>query len=666
MGKDLPWFNGEVRRIWQKKNWWFRKSKKTNNQTVHDKYRRTLYEFKNALKGAEREYNEKRINACKGDSRKVWKFVNGIRGVNYSNSMVWNGGESKTQDVDMEMVEKYNEFYNKLPIRLLEKMQKDEQMRLRTDCARDGGANCVRIMTNSMFMNDTDQEEIVNIISKLRNSATNDVYNVRVIKTCVYIISPFLVDIINQCLRDGVFPNQWKRYMIRPIYKGKGCRNEPENYRPISLQSIMSKILEKVIYVRLVNFLDKYRVLSINQFGFREGYSTMHAILRYTNKVYELLDKKQYVIGVFFDLAKAFNTISHSILLQKMSNIGIRGDTLRLFNSYLKDRFQCVKMGDVRSQYSRMEDFGVIQGTILGPLLFLIYVNDLDKTVGINTIVSLYADDTAFVFHGDSREKAMDMANEGVDRYYKWAMLQKLSVNMEKSNYMIYGKNKGDLQQMTVNMNGKILSRVETVKFLGVLIDDEFTFKQHINELITKIKKTLPIFYRIRDVLTFQQKRMIYFALIQAHVSYCLVIYGTASKFLLNKLQVVTNRAMRILFKVGMGEHLDDAYRKVGLPLILQEYKFQLYKIAHAHYYSTLPSAVRDEFPSRIGEASRVVRNGSCYFLQSIRTSYGQRLITHRIRKYVNMNDNLIRNSYPHDRSIRSKVLRVLADRLVP
>lgn len=247
-------------------------------------------------------------------------------------------------------------------------------------------------------------------------------------------ITPIIVHLANLCFETGTFPSLLKISIITPIYKS-GNIEDINNYRPISVLSVIAKILEKLLNTRLISYLTKYNILSNAQFGFRNGVCTENAVTSLTAHVITNLDQGTKCLSCFIDLKKAFDTVYIPILLHKLEKIGIRGNQLSMFKDYLADRNQKVKLDDITSESSCV-NYGVPQGSVLGPTLFLIYINDLCNLTLENAKLFAYADDTAIVFTGSNWEAARVSAEKGMALVAKWLKTNLLSLNIEKTNYI--------------------------------------------------------------------------------------------------------------------------------------------------------------------------------------------------------------------------------------
>ena len=269
-------------------------------------------------------------------------------------------------------------------------------------------------------------------------------------------ISPHLSLIINKSFEEGTFPDNLKIAMVIPIFK-KGDAGKNSNYRPISLLPIFSKIFEKLMHKRLYSFLEMHETLFEMQFGFRTGHSTEHALVSLSEKIKCTLDSGNVGCGIFIDLQKAFDTVNHRILLQKLEHYGIRGIALQWFQSYLHNRKQFVSVNGHSSRLSNIT-CGVPQGSVLGPLLFLIYINDLPST-SKSLSFFLITDDTNIYFESNSTDRLIKVINKELKAVKAWLESNKLSLNIEKTNFVIFHSPKKKIPEDLIIKFGKTTSQ---------------------------------------------------------------------------------------------------------------------------------------------------------------------------------------------------------------
>jgi hypothetical protein len=523
-----------------------------NNEVLNITYKRYKNFCNDLLKRLKRTYEKNELMKYSNDPKKTWDTVKSI--VYTKKKKTVPNELLKIGETPEKSVELVNNFFANVGKSYADKIPNNSK-----SCFSSLLHKISPI--NSLGMTEVDNEEIETIIMGLKNdSATgwDGISNV-MLKTCKSYIIPVLTHIVNLSLSSGIFPNVFKISIIHPIHKvgDKDCVN---NYRPISVLPALSKILEKVMNKRLLSFLGKENLLSNNQYGFRAGMSTSDAVTGISEYIAQHLDKKRNCIGIFLDLAKAFDTVSAPILLHKMEKIGIRGLPLQLFESYITNRFQRVKIGNQVSTDCPVL-FGVPQGSVLGPSLFLIYINDLCNLKAINCKVFTFADDTALVFHGACWEETRANAENGLQLTMDWLQVNKLTLNTSKTKYITFGKTTRtmpciDFKILAHTCNSSVtpnlicqctsLERVESIKYLGVLVDHTFTWIPHLQMTTDRLRKLFFIFKTLRHVAEPKLLKNVYYALAQSLITYCVRAWGGAKKSHLIRVE----RAQRALLKI--------------------------------------------------------------------------------------------------------------------
>ena len=337
--------------------------------------------------------------------------------------------------------------------------------------------------------------------------------------------------IFNKSIQEGVFPDEMKNADLIPLYKSKE-KFLVNNYRPISLLVTISKLLEKVVYTRTYKFLCDTEQLYQSQYGFRSGYSCENAICELVGTIAKHKEQKETSIGVFVDLSKAFDTLNHSMLLSKIEKYGIRGLTLEWYRSYLNNRYMRVKCTSnttsqmTYSTYHKL-DYGTPQGSCLGPLLFLIYINDLHQSIEYCNMI-LFADDTTLV-HGHKSLKYLKwMIEEDLKRMTDWFNANLLTINLNKTECILFPLNNTNSKTEVVNLmiNDKQLKGSLCTKFLGTWIDNKLHWKTHTSNLLMKLKQNTNLLRVGNKFLNKSSKKIYYYAHIFSHISYGLVVWG--------------------------------------------------------------------------------------------------------------------------------------------
>lgn len=389
---------------------------------------------------------------------------------------------------------------------------------------------------------------------------------------------------INKSFTLGIFPKCLKIARVVPLYKG-GCRSLPENYRPISILPIFSKVFEKIVHKRLYDYLEKKNILSESQFGYRRGVSTVHAVHCLINHVRTALDRGESALVVFLDLAKAFDTVPHATLLQKMEHYGIRDNCLKWFQSYLQGRQQFVYVGGKSSSISNVH-CGVPQGSILGPLLFTIMLNDFYKSNALPAIS--YADDTAIFSCNSDISKLEESVNDNLSMVNAWMCANKLKLNLNKTKYMIFS-NKLKPRISRVSVENTVINECEQYKYLGILLDRKLSFMNHVKALTSKLAFCSHLMRHSSYQLNTKQKLIIYQAYAAPLIRYGISIYGSAPHNSLKQLEVLQRKLVRSFRRHSQRTPTRQLYKKLGIHTVHQSWKYEICLLMHAITHQEAP-----------------------------------------------------------------------------
>ena len=305
-----------------------------------------------------------------------------------------------------------------------------------------------------------------------------------------------------------------------------------DNYRPVSLLTSISKIFEKVVHIQISSYFKDNRLFYESQYGFRDEHSAELASMELIDRVMNSFEKKYSPLAIYMDLSKAFDTLDHKILLHKLEYYGIKNTELNWFKSYLGNRTQFVEIENTQSNYQTITT-GVPQGSVLGPLLFLIYMNDIEEaSTALNCI--LFADDSTFmntintVFPNQKIDCVFEQnMNEELDKIYNWLAVNKLSLNVSKTKFMIFHTpgTKFDYNPQ-IQINGKILERVQNFDFLGLTINENLSWKPHEDKIANKLSKYSGILSRLKHYLPPNILKTIYCSIIQSNLNYAILAWG--------------------------------------------------------------------------------------------------------------------------------------------
>ena len=357
-------------------------------------------------------------------------------------------------------------------------------------------------------------------------------------------IAPSLTVIFNISLSSGDLPADWKYARVTPIYKGKGAIDDCGNYRPISVISHISKIMEKAVLFQLKQYLSTHDFISNSQSAFIKNHSTTTAVQRVISDILDGFNENDITTMCFIDLQKCFDTIDHSILLQKLQIYGFKGITYDWFKNYLHCRKQCVYSNGMKSSFLDMV-MGIPQGSILGPALFLLFINDLPNCI-TKCYCNIFADDTTIYSHSSSFDEAEVNLQSDIDNLIKWFTTNKLHVNVSKSSCMSF-TTRNNIRELNITINGNALKVENDVKYLGVHINDNISWNRHIANVCKRLGHGFQILRKLNNVIPVNDMFTIYKTLIQPHIDYCITIWGYAPKCHLQRIQRLQNKIFRLI-----------------------------------------------------------------------------------------------------------------------
>ena len=394
------------------------------------------------------------------------------------------------------------------------------------------------------------------------------------LKIAVDVISPILAIIFNHCVMEGIFPDQLKKAEVVPIFKS-GQKSLASNYRPISLLSPFAKIFENCLYSQLISFLNKNSVLYPLQYGFRENSSTEFAVSQIVDDLTTCIENKSINCSVFLDLAKAFNTVNHQILLKKLQSCGVRGVALKLMESFLADRHQWTVVGSQKSD-SKIIDVGVPQGSTLGPLMFLIYINDLHTAT--NMKVRLFADDACLSLSNKDPHILQKQVNIELDKVHKWLKDNKLFINYKKSNFLIFTK-KRHKHNFQIKLGTEILNQETSTNYLGITLDDKLNWEPHLNKLKAKLARNCFVIYKIKRYVNESTLKMLYYSFIHPHIQYGISTWGKAANKLISKIFILQKSVIKTICNKNRREPSTPLFKRLGILKLNDLYTFQTAKL---------------------------------------------------------------------------------------
>ena len=585
---------------------------------LREKYNKMRNEITNEKRSSKKDFYTKQFEKNSNKSTKIWqnirKIVN-IKSVKASSIKLMI--DDKIVSDSTQNANTFNDHFSKLGEKVQQKIPMERGSY--RDYLYKKNANGQYYINNTgqvFFLSPTDQKEVSDMIDNLddKKSPGPNGIPVFLLKRFKTFFSCWLAKLINLSFETGVFPDLLKFAKITPLHK-KESKLDFHNYRPISLLSIYSKIFEKLIYSRVYAYLVKYDLISSKQFGFRSNHSCNHAIISLTEHVKKLLDEGHIVCGVFVDLEKAFDTVHHDILCDKLNAYGLRGKVNDLFKSYLSNRKQYVSLNGFDSS---MEDIkcGVPQGSTLGPLLFLLYINDFRLCL-TESSSGHFADDTFIIYNSKKLKTIETVINYELKQVIKWLRLNKLSLNAGKTELIFFHSNSNrnvNFDDIYINFNGIRLTPVDFVKYLGMFIDKFLNWNQHIHELRKKLSQANGILSKLRYSAPIDVCLQAYYAIFYSNLIYGCNAWGLTSEENIQSIEILQRKCIRILTFAPFNSHVSNqTFIDLKLLKVRDIIKFFQLKLMYDFQCTTLPTDLMHLF-----KLSSEVRINSLESLNSI------------------------------------------------
>ena len=594
--KKTKWITTGIIKSIQFRDHLYKTHKMTNpDSEVFNIQKINLYTYNNILKKsirlAKKQYYHTLFMKFKDDIKGTWKTINEILNKTRRKKCFprfFKDGNTIITD-QLLIANKLNSFFTNIGSNLSQKITAPKNKSFK-DFLTKSHANKFKFQN----VNETMIEKILDKLAP-KTSFGFDGLSTKLIKIIKPVIIVPLIIIINQMLNTGIFPDKLKTAKIIPIYK-KDDETLFTNYRPISLLPAISKIFEKVIFNQLYEFFVQQKLFYNAQYGFRTEHSTEYAALELVDRVMCEMDKNYTPINVYLDLSKAFDTLDHKILLDKLQYYGINGVAHRLLESYLSNRKQYVEINETKSESLTLTT-GVPQGSILGPLLFIIYINDIAQASRLFDFI-IYADDTTLsttleiVLNESQNVDVSIILNSELNAISDWLKLNKLSLNVKKSKYMIFHTTKRKKNDLELIIDNTKIERVHEFNFLGLMLNENLNWKNHINKISNKVSSTIGILNKLKHFLPLKTKVLLYNSLILSHLNFGILAWGYECV----RIAKLQKKAVRIITLSKYNAHSEPILKKLKLLKVedilrLQELKFY-YKLKNnklPHYLQSLP-----------------------------------------------------------------------------
>ena len=577
-----PWMTPAVLKLIEHKNYRYSKKLKSKTQANRDKFRKAKKDMEELIKKEKDLYYKNLLENQSNNVRQRWNAIRLIinrKKVDQNNCIIPNNI--------------LGEHYSTVAERLATKLPHITKDDIPSTSKVKKSINKTR---QTFTFREVNEREVYENILKLDNNKGPGIDNIdtKSIKLIADIISPHLTSLFNLSVEEGVYPQCFKIAKCVPIYKGSPLDPSlPVNYRPISILTSVNKTFERIMHTQISEYMEKNNLLPSFQYGYRKQHNTSQAILDFTDHITKACEQKLVTIAVFMDLSKAFDTVDKSILHDKLTELGLSSNSVGLITSYMSNRQFC--MTNNSTHYNLK--YGVPQGSILGPLLFIMYTFDMVNITKRNKVI-VYADDTTILVSGRNLTEAKQHCNDILTRFYQYFTMNKLSINPSKTKYMIYKPNLrgysnrkklNDVTGTRLMMDSTELEQVKSLRFLGVIINNKLTWELHKQHIHNKICKTIGILYKCKHVMDELNMIKMYKAFIQPYFLYAIEVWGHSIQSQTDILVKLQSKVLRILYNY---KRSDDAWRhnneRISSVKVL--YKQVIQRICLKHHAGILPN----------------------------------------------------------------------------
>ena len=572
-----PWITPTLKKCIRKKFYLYNLLKRgLITRKYFNNYKRLLIWVTKKIKN---RYFQEKFSGAENNVRKTWQNINTVlrrKNKTEINKLIDLDGRLFTKE---SLTNKFNDYFTGIAQNLLNNIQMP---------LNNAFLNYFDPVLNSCFLYPTNNIEVFNILMSLSNKG-NPIYSIKpsLLKLLNDKLIPILTYLYNFCISKGVYPDSLKTARVVPTHKS-GSTSDVSNFRPISNLCPLNKIFELLTKHRLENFLDQNGILSNLQFGFRPSSNTSLAIFTLLKDFACTFNRKNYTIALFVDLKKAFDLIDRAILMKKLYRYGFRGIAGDFLMSYLTNRKQFVSIDGYESSLLNI-DYGVPQGSVLGPILFNIFINDLVNLPQCKKV--LFADDTVLYVSDDNFGTCIEKIKSVINSLVEWLKVNRLVLNVSKSKLMLVTpRPKPQLPQLFVG--GTRIDWVSSIIYLGMCIDDRLSFTEHVNDICNKLNKFCGITYSLSTLVPDSSLLVIYNSLIYPLILQNIIIWGGISEIHKNRIQVAMNKILRNILKVKFNENhvplmsVNEMFKKLQFLKFKDIHEYFMLKFFHLIYYN--------------------------------------------------------------------------------
>ena len=583
---DQPWITKEIKKLIRNKNRIHKKAKRIDSPYYWEKFRKIRNRCNTAVNNAKTDYYKKLSNQIiteKANSQNWYKLIKRLFGNQQKNKTIsLLKVNDEIIDDDREMANIFNTFFS-------EQSNIDDSNVTLPDFEPVNEP-----VIEHLFFHENEVEDILSILD-ISKAIGPDSINPRLLKEGCRILKSPLCRLFNMSIELGRFPNGWKLANVTPVFKKESPSNV-SNYRPISLISVLGKVMERCVYKHIYNFLSQNNVLTNNQSGFSPGDSAVNQLLYMTNEFGRALDEGKEIRVVFCDISKAFDRVWHRGLIYKLKAIGIKGKLLNWIENYLSERKQRVVINNANSEWREIKA-GVPQGSILGPLFFLIFINDIITDIQSN--IKLFADDTSLYLIVDDPINTATILNNDLDKIHEWSRKWLVTFNTKKTETMIISRKSNKPRHPDLIMNNSQLLPVDEHKHLGLILSKDGSWHKHIDMVVKKAFSRLNILRKFKFILNRQTLEQLYFTYVRPILEYADVIWDNSTLLLVHKIESVQIEAARIVTGGTKLTSIDSLYKETGWQRLTERREIHRLTYLYKMVNNLTPPYLRNILPNR-------------------------------------------------------------------
>lgn len=574
-----------------------------HSDILYDTYKTKRREVIGSIDCEKRSFYSDLISNSKNKTKTTWQLVNNPK---KSHKVVKVNYDGRLVDDNAQLVKIFGEYFSTVV-----------QLKLQDHFGRSLSQECTTSRIGSMeslFLAPVVADDVLSVINSLHNrcSAGYDDMPAFFVRKCGDVLSGAIANIFNTSVEHGHFPAFLKTAIVVPVPK-KGDQNDLKNYRPIALLSTISKILEKLMVNRIYAFLDKYNLLGRFQHGFRSGHSTETALTGIIQHINDKVDKNEYVVLVSFDLSRAFDTLHPGFVSEKIAKLGLRGRINDWLTSFLSDRDFVVRVGGTRSDHYTT-NLGTPQGSVLGPLIFILYINDLSEYLSEGELFA-YADDIALVISDPILGGVCQKVNRVINEFKTWCAKNRMIINFDKTTLLKFRSGLHKNAPFSPTLLNTSINFTESVTLLGTVMDCDLTWQQHVDKVAGRLNSAYYALSSLKGKLGSEALLTVYYGVFYPHLSYAILVWGLSPHA--HRLFILQKRAIRLIFDIKRRHTCSLTFKNYNILTLTCIYLYKTITLIHSSRSILTTRAEVHKHNTRQNDRICISQHSHTYFQKS-------------------------------------------------